>query len=150
MSTSNASPRQRFAAWRRERPFWGGVLLLLAGLVIAYIPLNLALSIPLIPNHFAYIGLVFAAFVILCGIFTIVQPELANFFAAAGILLSIASIFGALGGFGIGTFLGILGGSLVIAWEHPDEHAQEDDADRERPSLLSRLIPPRYASRRSE
>ena len=149
MSSTNTTVRKRFAAWRRERPFWGGLILLLAGLVIAYIPLNLAMSIPLIPNHFAYIGLVFAAFVILCGIFTIVQPELATFFAAAGILLSIASIFGALGGFGVGTFLGIVGGSLVIAWEHPDERSDDDGSDRERSSILSRLAPPRFA-RRSE
>lgn len=110
----------RFANWRQERPFWGGTLLVLAGFIIGYIPYSLAMNMPLVPSHFAFVGLVFAIFVVLCGIFTIAQPQLRLFFGAAGILLAIASIFGALGGFGLGTILGILGGSLVIAWEPPE------------------------------
>lgn len=132
--------RKRFAAWRRERPFWGGAIMTLAGLLIGYIPFNLARSVGLVPSTFAYAGFIFSVFVILCGVFSIIQPDLRLFFGTAGIILAILSIFGALGGFGIGTLLGILGGSLIIAWEPPTEDV-EDESDDERPSRLSRLDP---------
>lgn len=133
--------RARFADWRSERPFWGGVIMILAGTLIGYIPLNLAMSVPLVPSHFAYAGLIFAVVVVLCGAFAIVQPTLATFFGIVGILVSIISIFGALGGFGIGTLLGILGGSLIVAWETPGERETADESRREKPSRLSRLDP---------
>ncbi|MDZ7730123.1 MAG: DUF6114 domain-containing protein [Natrialbaceae archaeon] len=139
------SRRQQFAEWRRSRPFWGGVIMMLAGFVIGYIPVNLAMSIGLIPTDFGMMGLLFAIFVVLCGLFAVIQPNLATFFGSAGILLSITSIFGALGGFGIGTLLGILGGSLIIAWEPAD--VTEEDEVSERRSLRSRLSTPEFLSR---
>ncbi len=127
MLTTLNRKRGRFANWRRDRPFWGGFTLTLAGLVIGIIPLDLALKFALIPTSFAFVGLVFAVFVVLCGVFATVQPQFASFFGAAGILLSVASLFGALGGFGVGTILGITGGSLCVAWVHPEEIEDEED-----------------------
>mgnify|MGYP000197383729 CR=1 FL=1 len=75
------------------------------------------------------LALVFAVFVVLSGVFAILQPQFAAYFGAVGILVSVASLFGALGGFGIGTILGIVGGSLCVAWVHPDD--VEDEAELE-------------------
>ncbi|MHB9288540.1 DUF6114 domain-containing protein [Halobacteriales archaeon Cl-PHB] len=119
--------RSRFADWRQDRPFWGGVTLTLAGLVIGIIPLDLALKFALIPTTFAFVGLVFAVVVVLCGVFAVLQPQFSSFFGAAGMVVSVASMFGALGGFGIGTILGIVGGSLCVAWVHPDEVEDEEE-----------------------
>ncbi|MFD1515008.1 DUF6114 domain-containing protein [Halomarina rubra] len=118
-----ASYRSRWQSWKHDRPFWGGVLLTLSGLVIGIIPLDLAMKFALIPTEFAFVGLIFAVFVVLCGLFALAKPELAEFFGAAGMLISIISIFGALGGFVVGTLLGILGGALCIAWVHPSEES---------------------------
>lgn len=124
--------RSRFGSWKRQRPFWGGLLLVLSGLVIAIIPLDLALKFALVPTDFAFVGLIFAIFVVLSGVFALYQPQLAGFFGAAGILVAIVSIFGALGGFVIGTLVGILGGSLCVAWEPPaEESASATRAERE-------------------
>ncbi|MFC5972802.1 DUF6114 domain-containing protein [Halomarina salina] len=120
-----AGYRSRFQTWKRARPFWGGLLLTLSGLVIGIIPMDLAMKFALIPTEFAFVGLIFAIFVVLCGLFALAKPPLAEFFGAAGMLISIISIFGALGGFVVGTVLGILGGSLCIAWVGPDEQASE-------------------------
>lgn len=122
--------RSRFGAWKRQRPFWGGVLLTLSGLIIAIIPLDLALKFALVPTDFAFVGLIFAIFVVLSGVFALYQPQFAGFFGAAGILVAIVSIFGALGGFVVGTLVGILGGSLCVAWEPPrEERTASEDAD---------------------
>ncbi|WP_254535103.1 DUF6114 domain-containing protein [Halomarina litorea] len=115
--------RSRFGAWKRQRPFWGGSLLVLSGLIIAIIPLDLALKFALVPTDFAFVGLIFAVFVVLSGVFALYQPQFAGFFGAAGILVAIISIFGALGGFVVGTLVGILGGSLCVAWEPPREES---------------------------
>ncbi|WP_458209117.1 DUF6114 domain-containing protein [Haladaptatus sp. NG-SE-30] len=131
MSTTYGSQfgtyRSRFASWRHKRPFWGGLLVLLGGLVIGIIPAELAMKFALVPSTFMFAGLVFAVFVTLCGIFALLRPEFAEFFGAAGILLSIASIIGALGGFGIGMMLGVLGGAMCVAWEGPTEVESTSD-----------------------
>ncbi len=119
--TQFATYRSQFRSWRHDRPFWGGVLVILAGLVIGIIPAELAMRFALVPSAFMFAGLVFAIFVVLSGIFALLKPEFAEFFGAAGILLSIASIFGALGGFGVGMMFGTIGGALCVAWERPGE-----------------------------
>ncbi|WP_254544570.1 DUF6114 domain-containing protein [Halomarina pelagica] len=111
--------RRQFGSWKRDRPFWGGVLLIVSALIIGIIPLDLALKFALVPVEFAYIGLIFTVFVLLCGVFALAQPKLASFFGVAGMLIAIASIFGALGGFVVGTIVGIAGGALCVAWEPP-------------------------------
>jgi hypothetical protein len=131
MSTTYGSQfgtyRSRFASWRHDRPFWGGVLVLLGGLIIGIIPAELALTFALVPSMFMFAGLVFAIFVILCGVFALLRPDFAEFFGAAAILLSIASIVGALGGFGIGMMFGVLGGAMCVAWEDPRETESTSD-----------------------
>lgn len=119
------SYRSNFASWRHERPFWGALLVILAGLVIGIIPAQLAITFALVPSTFMFAGLVFAVFVFLSGVFALLRPELAEFFGAAGILLSVASIFGALGGFGVGMLLGTVGGALCVAWERPESDTDE-------------------------
>ena len=115
---------RRFAAWRRACPFWGGLTLTFGGLVIGAVPFDAARRFALVPGHFAFVGIIFAVLVILCGLFTLARPEFASFFGATGILMSIVSIFGALGGLFVGTLLSILGGSMCIAWVPPEQHEE--------------------------
>jgi hypothetical protein len=98
-----------------SRPFWGATLSLLAGLIILYIPLQL-LQIAFTPGNLAVIGLIFGGLIVLIGILGYIFPNFNIVFGIITIFLSILSIMGALGGFFIGTLLGIIGGSLSIAW----------------------------------
>lgn len=110
----------RFNSWREGRPFWGGALLILAGIVIGYVPLQFASELAVIGGAQSIIGLIFAVLVFLDGVFVLARPEVATIFGVVGIALSILSIFGALGGFFVGMLLGIAGGNLCIAWQDPN------------------------------
>ncbi|WP_049998516.1 DUF6114 domain-containing protein [Halococcus sediminicola] len=113
--------RARFDRWRSGRPFAGGALLVLASLVIAWIPINIAPDTILIGETLSPIGLLFAALVFLCGIFALTRPGNADIFGIFGVLFSIFSLYGALGGLGIGLVLGIIGGVLCYAWRDEDD-----------------------------
>lgn len=119
--------RRQFAAWRRGRPFAGGVLLCVAGLLIAWVPLQFATEVMLVAGELAAIGLAFAGFVFLTGVFALLRPAQSSVFGAAGVLLSILSLFGALGGLLVGMLVGIVGGNLCIAWEPPEASAGASD-----------------------
>lgn len=118
--------RSRFAAWRAERPFMGGLLLLIAGVVIGYVPLQFAGELIFIGGSFTIIGLVFATFVFLCGAFALWMPEHSTVFGVAGVALALLSLMGALGGLFVGMLLGMVGGNLCVAWEPSDAATHED------------------------
>ncbi len=134
MSTSHplngiSNRRASFADWRSERPFWGGFLLALAGVAIAAIPTQIAVAFAMVPGTFAFVGIIEGVIVLLCGVFAVAKPELASFFGVAGILLAITSLLGALGGFGIGTLLGSIGGAMCVAWIDPEEQISREESD---------------------
>ncbi|WP_211290226.1 DUF6114 domain-containing protein [Natrinema ejinorense] len=131
--------RSRFADWRRERPFWGGIVLTLAGLVIAAVPLDLVIRFAMVRNYVVFVGLVLAVPVLVSGLLSLAYPQYATYFGAVGIAFAIVSIFGALGGLGIGTFLGMVGGSLCIAWVPAD-------AATDGPSGFADAVPTRIRS----
>ncbi|MFE5771639.1 DUF6114 domain-containing protein [Streptomyces sp. NPDC056485] len=108
---------RRWRQWRRSRPFWGGFFAILAGAEICALPLAplkvmLQQGIAGIPS-------------VLMGIVMIVLGLTAWFSPAqrslAGVLTTLiataALIMSNLGGFLIGTLLGILGGGLMFAWQ---------------------------------
>lgn len=122
-----SSDHSGFRDWRAARPFWGGLLLIVASLLIAWVPLQFAFELMLIGGAFTVIGLVFALLVFLSGVAAILKPDLATLAGIAGIGFSILSLVGALGGLLIGALLGLAGGSLCIAWEAPDAADRRDE-----------------------
>jgi hypothetical protein len=118
--------RARWRAWRRSRPFWGGLLLALAGLELVAIPLSGVLSRGAI-KLVIYIGIggVFGVLIglllIAAGIVLWVNPAHRVFYGIAGIALGIVSFPASnLGGFFLGMLLAIVGGSLGFAWARVD------------------------------
>ncbi|HEY6593390.1 MAG TPA: DUF6114 domain-containing protein [Asanoa sp.] len=106
-----------FGAWRRSRPFWGGLLLLLAGLeIFASTQMSLGgLSFQFGPTGFLswLVPVIIAA----CGLFAWFTPGQRMFYAVVGGVASVYSLVGVnLGGFFVGLLLGILGAGLVFAW----------------------------------
>jgi hypothetical protein len=124
----------RFRAWRQLRPFWGGLLLTIGGLIIGYVPLQFGRQLLVTGGSFASIGLVFAALVFFCGICALIFPRLSSLLGLLGMVLSTLSLFGALGGLLVGMVVGGIGGLLCFAWEPPE------DLWRERVAESSRFI----------
>jgi hypothetical protein len=107
----------RFGRWRRRRPFWGGLLLLLAGLAL-FFSANLTLADMKV--HFGqegYLSYLLPVILVLCGTLIWVTPAQRLFYAVIGLVTALYSLIGLnLGGFGVGMLLGIVGGALAIAW----------------------------------
>jgi hypothetical protein len=100
---------------KKKRPKLGLTLVCLSGLAILWIPVNLY-WMAFVPGSFAFAGILFGTLVLSCGVIGWLMPQYVRLLGAFAIILSIASIIGALGGLIIGTLLGIVGGSLCIAW----------------------------------
>lgn len=112
--------RQAFRNWRHSRPFWGGLLVLLAGLPIIYFPyanLNIGtLSLHLATSAGAA-SLLIGLLLIALGISAWFQPHVRVFAGIAALVLSLVSIpMSNLGGFGMGLIPGLLGGTLLCSW----------------------------------
>jgi len=106
----------KFRQWRHRRPFWGATLTVLAGLLVLYIPIHLY-AIAFIPGSLVFVGFLFGGLLLIIGILGYIFPQFSTVFGVITIFLSVLSVMGALGGFIIGTILGIIGGALCIAWE---------------------------------
>ncbi|GGO58116.1 hypothetical protein GCM10012287_55550 [Streptomyces daqingensis] len=112
--------RSSFRAWRGQRPFWGGLLTLLAGIPIMYIPYqNFTLgSLTIRMSTTAGAGsLIIGVLLVVLGLTMWFQPQSRVFAGIAAILLSLVSlVVSNVGAFMIGFLLGLLGGALGVAW----------------------------------
>jgi hypothetical protein len=109
-----------FSRWRRSRPFWAGLFLLLSGLVIIFPPFAsfklgaMALSIQTVGG---LSGALIGTLLVVCALSMWIRPQ---FRLAAGIaaliLALVALVTTNLGGFLAGTLLGMIGSALAIAW----------------------------------
>lgn len=117
-----ASAWQSFRAWRRSRPFWGGLLLLLAGVELVAIPLLSVLAhgsvkVVIYIGIGGVFGVLIGGLLMACGLLIWFHPVQRVFYAIAGVLLAVASFVATnLGGFFIGMLLGVTGASLSFGW----------------------------------
>lgn len=122
--------RLSFRTWRGQRPFWGGLLTLLAGLPIAYFPYaDLTLgSLTLRMATTAGAGsLIIGVLLVVLGLTMWFQKASRVFAGVAAILLALVSlVVSNFGGFLIGFLLGLIGGGLGIAWV-PGEALEDGD-----------------------
>src|SRR6202046_1730208 len=114
--------RESWQRWRRTRPFWGGLLLGLAGLELIVIPLSGvlghgAVKLVIYIGIGGVFGVLIGALMITCGVLICVNPAHRVFYGIAGVLLGILSFPASnLGGFFIGMLLAIAGGGIAFAW----------------------------------
>jgi hypothetical protein len=116
------------ASWRRTRPFWGGLLTLLAGLELLSIPFATK-ALPLVIQS-GTVGATYliALLLVIVGLLLWLQPGQRIFLGVVAVLVSIASfVYANLGGFLVGMLLGLVGGALAAAWT-PIGPASEDTA----------------------
>ncbi|MFC1429925.1 DUF6114 domain-containing protein [Streptacidiphilus sp. N1-3] len=112
--------REAFRNWRRSRPFWGGLFVLLASIPIIYFPYN-DMSVGALRIHMATTAgagaLVIGLLLLALGISVWFQPLIRVFAGIAAIVLSLVSLpVSNFGGFGLGLFPGLIGGALVCSW----------------------------------
>jgi len=69
-----------------------------------------------------FLGLIFGAIVIISALMLNSKPQEHTTWGTLILIFSVISIFGsAMGGFGIGLILGIIGGILAITWKPPEK-----------------------------
>lgn len=111
---------RNFGDWRGSRPFCAGLLTMLAGVPILYLPYA-GLSIGQITIRMATTAgsgsLVIGVLLMTIGLTMWFQPIVRVFAGVAAIVLALLSIpMSNLGGFLVGLLLALLGAALAIAW----------------------------------
>ena len=111
-----AAARSWFRAFRRTRPFWGGLWLGLGGAVVVHFARSpLAFAIGGGWNSTA--GYILGGGMVMFALVAWFAPHYSGLVGVVVVLLALAAFIGAnLGGFMIGTVLGIVGGSMVWGW----------------------------------
>ncbi|MFJ1794213.1 DUF6114 domain-containing protein [Kitasatospora griseola] len=112
--------RRGFRAWRRTRPFWGGLLAVIAGLPILYFPyahLTLGgLTVAMATTAGAG-SLLIGLLMMVLGVTVWFQPVVRVFCGVATTILALISIpVSNLGGFGMGAIPGLIAGGLLVSW----------------------------------
>jgi len=122
-----------FVAWRRRRPFVGGLLTIVAGVEIFF---SGQLDIGKIHLQVGIEGLqatIIPAGLVLLGILAVAMPAHRIFYGVISLVVAVYSLIGVnLGGFFIGMLLGAIGGILTVAWmpRVPAASTATDAADR--------------------
>ncbi|MFI5839371.1 DUF6114 domain-containing protein [Catenuloplanes sp. NPDC051500] len=117
-----------FGRWRWTRPFWGGLLLVLAGLELfattqGGADLN-GLSVHVGPS--GYLSWLIPAVLVTCGLLIWFSPAQRVFYSVIGAVTSVFSLMAVnLGGFFLGLLLGAVGAVLAFGWTPPS--AQEPE-----------------------
>lgn len=120
-----APARERFRTWRKQRPFLPGLLVILSGVVMlapAYFTIRVSDLLVMIATISGVSTLLIGAALIMFGIGMWLQPFAAPYLGVMSILVAIIALpTSNLGGFFVGSLLGIVGGSLGLAWEDRDQ-----------------------------
>jgi hypothetical protein len=106
--------RRGWRDWRRSRPFWGALITLAAGGETAAV----RFSLPVHPGWTLLpAGLLIAGGLIACGLLLLFDPAQRSLYAVLAIVAAIAALRTShLGGYLVGTLLGLAGGATAFAW----------------------------------
>ncbi|GIH11183.1 hypothetical protein Rhe02_92500 [Rhizocola hellebori] len=135
---------ERFRQWRQSRPFWGGLLAVLAGLEIIG-SMNLELGEGTISiGQEGFPAYLIAFTLIICGPLAWFMPAQRHFYGLIATFVAIYSLIGVnLGGFIVGMLLGIIGGGLIFAWNPITVATEQADAS---PQAETEDSSPRHAA----
>ncbi|KQR54078.1 hypothetical protein ASF88_04385 [Leifsonia sp. Leaf336] len=130
--------RERFRAWRRQRPFVGGLLTALGGVEMFF---SGQLDVGRIHVQLGIEGLqatIIPILLVLLGVLAIAMPAHRIFYGVIALAVAVYSLIGVnLGGFFIGMLLSSIGGVLTVAWMPRErkgdvEPEPEPEPDQER------------------
>ncbi|MFC7307622.1 DUF6114 domain-containing protein [Streptomyces monticola] len=117
--------RRTLRKWRRTRPFWGGLLLILGGTELLLVPLSpLTVLVSLGLGGIAAIGIGLG--LVAAGIFLWLMPHARHYVSINALILSVLSFAATnLGGFLVGMGLGIAGSAMGFGWTPVDPDEEE-------------------------
>ena len=109
--------RERFARWRGTRPFWGGVWTIVAGIYLWGLTAA-PIGVVVIQGVAGVSAIVICLVYVLLTLVAWSQPQLRVVTGGIVIVLALAAILLTnLGGFIVGTLMGLHGGASMIAWK---------------------------------
>jgi Family of unknown function (DUF6114) len=115
-SRFRAGFRAAFRRWRRTRPFWGGLFIILSGLEIfatERAPMRVVLHVGLQ----GLAGYAIPIVLVLLGVLLWVNPAQRLFYSLVAAVLVLASwLTSNLGGFLLGLLIGIIGAAMAFGW----------------------------------
>lgn len=120
-------PRQRaaFRRWRHTRPFWGGLLVMAAGVVLISYPLGpwpqmVALGAA------GFTGIAIGLILIIGGLFVWFAPHQRLFISIVLMICSVLALIASnLGGFLMGTALGVTGSAMIFGWREGGDYKRK-------------------------
>ncbi|HEX5568286.1 MAG TPA: DUF6114 domain-containing protein [Streptomyces sp.] len=127
--------RHSFRMWRWQRPFWAGLLTLLGGVPIIYIPYAdpslEQLSFRLATTTGSG-SLIIGVLLFVLGVTLWFQPHSRVFSGVAAILLALVSlVVSNFGGFLLGFLLALVGGGMAVSWAPGDQREPVTDGPPE-------------------
>lgn len=134
--------RRVLRRWRRTRPFWGGLLLVLGGGELLLVPLSpLTVLVSLGLGGLAAIGIGLA--LVAAGIFLWLLPHAHHYVSVNALILSVLSFAATnLGGFLVGMVLGIVGSAMGFGWTPvPEDSERPKVRDGQGTRTLGVLLP---------
>lgn len=115
-----------FRRWRRSRPFWGGLTTIAAGAEIAAIPLA-PLEVMVLQGVTGVVSVLMGLALVLMGLSAWFAPYYRGLAGVLAVLVAAgALVLSNLGGFFIGTTVGVIGGSLIFGWQPLPSPAEPD------------------------
>uniref|UniRef100_UPI003B3AEE56 DUF6114 domain-containing protein n=1 Tax=Micromonospora sp. TaxID=1876 RepID=UPI003B3AEE56 len=106
-----------FRRWRRSRPFWGGLLTVLAG-VEMFASTRMTLNgLSFSSGATGLYSLLIPIILVTCGLLLWFSPGQRLFYSIVAAVTTVYSLMGLnLGGFFLGLLLGLVGSALGFAW----------------------------------
>ena len=98
-----------------------GTIVTLSGLLVSLIEFELSIPVAGLGLAYGLLGTLWGVLIIVGGLMIRRNPSRHRTWGMVIIVCSILSIFGALGGFLIGFFTGLIGGGLAISWRPPKD-----------------------------
>ena len=121
--------RRTFRQWRRSRPFWGGLLVVLGGLEII-LATRATLPVMLHVGLQGAIGYLIPIIIVICGFLIIFTPAQRIWNSCVAMVLGLATwLTSNLGGFLLGMLLTLVGAALAFAWG-PRRATRADDVEK--------------------
>ncbi|WP_240351344.1 DUF6114 domain-containing protein [Streptomyces olivoreticuli] len=110
-------PWAAWRQWRKGRPFWGGLATVLAGAEICAIPLA-PLKVMLHQGIAGIPSVLMGLVMILMGLSAWFAPQYRTLAGIVTVMVAAATlVMSNLGGFLIGTLMGVVGGAMIFAWQ---------------------------------
>jgi MFS family permease len=120
-----------------KRPILGTILTLFSSVLVLWIGIDIAPMLFLPGSGLLWAGLIIGSLLLIMSRMAMALPQMHVFIGSVIVILSILSYVGAIGGLIIGVIFGIIGGSLIIAWQGEKKEATMKEMDSNKKKELT-------------